>query len=53
MPDELDRADLKAVDRILTNGGSIVRTTVADAHSRPDFMPTKCPHDPKGWERKR
>lgn len=52
MPDDLMASDRKTIEKIIRNGGSILHTTVEDAHSRPYFMPMECPHDPKGWQRK-
>lgn len=50
-PDDLDRTDEKVFAALIREGGQIVRTTVEEAHQMPHFMPSECPHDPKGWER--
>jgi hypothetical protein len=49
-PDSLDRDDQKDIARIISKGGSIIRTTVEEARGRENFLPSECPHDPKGWE---
>lgn len=50
-PDWMNRDDEKTLARIVREGGQVIRTTVAEARKMPDFLPTECPHDPKGWER--
>jgi hypothetical protein len=50
-PDHLDRDDEKALAKVIRNGGSIRRGTVAEISADPDFLNMECPHDPKGWER--
>jgi hypothetical protein len=35
----------------LQRGGSVERTTVAEAKAREHFLPDECPHEPKGWSR--
>lgn len=50
-PDELDAEDKRAIARIVEEGGSIARTTIAGAQRRKNFLPSQCPHEPKGWRR--
>lgn len=50
-PDHLDRDDEKALARVIRNGGTVRRGTVAELRADPDFLNFDCPHDPKGWER--
>jgi len=38
-----------ALAEVVANGGEVVRTTCAEAKERPNFLPSECPHDPKGW----
>ena len=49
-PDDLDREDQKTITGIVQKGGSIEHTTVEAARDRANFLPSECPHDPKGWE---
>lgn len=50
-PDNLDKLDQKAIGRILSEGGQILRATVGEIKALPDFFPSECPHDPPGWTR--
>jgi hypothetical protein len=50
-PDRLSRDDEKALAKVIRNGGTIRRGTVAEISADPDFLNGECPHDPKGWER--
>jgi hypothetical protein len=50
LPDiPMDRFDREAQRRIIESGGQLLRTTVAKARANPNFLPSECPHDPKGW----
>ncbi len=39
----------KTVARMIADGASVERVTVAEAKARPHFLAPHCPHDPKGW----
>ncbi len=47
-----EKATARFVAQIVADGASVERVMVAQAKSRPDFLPVECPHDPKGWTRR-
>lgn len=50
-PDQLDAHDRKAIGRIVSEGGQIIRSTVGEIKAMPAFLPAECPHNPPGWTR--
>ena len=49
--EELDRESQDELMEVVREGGQIERTTVGGARRRKHFLPSACPHDPKGWGR--
>jgi hypothetical protein len=47
---QLDRETQAEIAQIIQSGGKVVTTTVDDARALPNFLPSKCPHKPKGWK---
>jgi len=50
-PDRLNGEDRKALMQIVKSGGEVRRTTVGEIRDDPNFLPSTCPHEPKGWSR--
>lgn len=50
-PDQLNGDDRRTLTSIIESGGEVRRATVSEIKADPNFFPSECPHDPKGWER--
>lgn len=49
--DAPDRTTRAALARIVSQGGEVRRMSLASARATGCFLPSECPHNPKGWER--
>lgn len=49
-PDDLDRDSKKTITDVIASGGQILRKSLEEVRAMPDFLPSECPHEPKGWE---
>lgn len=49
--DPQDKDAAKHAARFVAEGGQVVRRNTDELRSDPLFLPSECPHVPKGWER--
>lgn len=49
--DPQDKDAAKTAAGFIAEGGQVVRRSTDELRSDPLFLPSECPHEPKGWER--